>query len=167
MPSLPPELWTQVLTGVITLIVGLSSGTAVVAWMNRRKTAAEALHEGADAAKVITDAAREAVELHTQVWEQRLNQAKTDCLDLVRRAVADSEQRCRKEMAEQEERHRLAMAEQEERYARELERLREWGSQLEAKSCQRIDHLERALADERELRQHRDDELREIAESLP
>lgn len=138
-------------------------GTLFTLWSNRRKQNADANHQNADAAKVITDAAREAVELHAQVWEQRLTQAKTDCQELIKQAVAASEDRC-------EERAERRKVERDE----ELRQLREWANGQIKESCEarkvmqaEIEKLRADLGDERELRQHRDDELKEIAENLP
>lgn len=162
VPSLSPELWTQVLTSVVTLIIGLSSGTAIVAWLNRRKTAAEALHEGADAARVITDAAREAVELHAQVWEQRLTQAKTDCMELVKRAVADSEQRCEDRALERKLERDQAFRIEKDARDEEIRQLREYAAFQVKESCERTTRLETKVADLTELLNAREEELAEI-----
>lgn len=160
---IPAEtLWT----GVVTLIGALLGSGVIVAYMNRRKTSAEALHEGADAAKVITDAAREAVELHAQVWEQRLIQAKTDCMELVKRAVAESEQRCEERALERKLERDQAFRIEKEARDEEIRQLREYAAFQVKEACERTTRLETKVTDLTELLNAREEELAEIVRGI-
>lgn len=145
----PGELWS----GLVTIVVAVAGSGALVAWLNRSKTNADA-H--------LTAAQRQ--------------QLQDDIADGLRKDLLDADENCDKRIKRLEaerEADRLQCDAKLAALAEKLAALELWGKQAERESCERTSNLQEqvrtlqaALADERDLRLAREEELDGIMETL-
>lgn len=126
----------HVITAVTAVIVALLGSRLWDTIASRGKN-------DADAAKVIVEAAGEAITL-------QIAAAKAECAEAIRHAVAESEQRCQDRVA-------LRKAERD----RQLDDLK---AQIR-ESCEARKAMKQELADLRELLESREDEMRQMIDS--